>query len=276
MDLLEIENTKNNRHPWELARANFVISLIRQELTKMSLKKVRILDIGCGDMFIADCLADSFENVEIIAVDSNLSKDDIEKFKQINSKKIKVFRTINDFQTENEPLPVRRSRSARPSLRCDNKMDFVLILDVFEHINDEQAFLQQLIDKNIFDNTAVFLITVPSFQSLYCSHDAYLRHFRRYRNSRLVKFFLNNNFIIQDSGYFFITLLFPRLVRVILEKFGLLKKSNGIGQWSGNKMMTFIIKNILIVDCMLMAKLKKIRLKLPGLSNYVICRKPAS
>lgn len=64
-----------------------------------------------------------------------------------------------------------------------HSFDLVVMLDVLEHINDDQAAL--LAVKDLLKPGGVLLVTVPAFQWLYGPHDEELHHHRRYSKATL-------------------------------------------------------------------------------------------
>jgi hypothetical protein len=66
-----------------------------------------------------------------------------------------------------------------------------LLTDVLEHIDDDLAFLKEIVSKA--DPASSFIITVPALMSLWSGHDVYLKHFRRYTKSNL-------RYLVEKSG----------------------------------------------------------------------------
>jgi hypothetical protein len=113
---------------------------------------------------------------------------------------------------------------------------------------------------------------------LFCSHDNFLQHYRRYSNSQIVNLLKTTNYYIIANGYFFFILIFPRLVKIIKEKvFRFIKQNEttgtGLTTWKGNKFVSSFIKNFLLFDYLITSSLLKIKIKVPGLSTFVICKK---
>ncbi len=265
MDLREAINNKNDlnsRHPWELARVEIVKKFIHNTIPNKDTTNFNLIDIGCGDMFVLETLNSHFNFNSVIGIDTALDPSEIillnEKNKNTN---ISVYNDINQVSVN------------------DNKNSIVLLLDVIEHIKNDNVFLSNLIKYNFVNDKTYFIITVPSFQSLYCKHDEYLLHYRRYNNLELVKQLQNHSYKIESNGYLFFSLLFPRLIEVLKEKIFNSKHSKNttqtsLTQWTGNTFITKIIEAILLLDYYILCFLSKIKIKLPGLSNYVICKKP--
>ncbi|CCQ75464.1 putative SAM-dependent methyltransferase (fragment) [Magnetospira sp. QH-2] len=64
-----------------------------------------------------------------------------------------------------------------------DKVTLFTLLDVLEHIENDQAFLADLV--HMAPKGANILITVPAMKSLWSPHDVANHHFRRYEMSEL-------------------------------------------------------------------------------------------
>lgn len=105
----------------------------------------------------------------------------------------------------------------------DHSADTLMLLDVLEHIEDDEKFLM-LLHKKLKTGGKV-IVTVPAFQSLWSSEDDAAGHFRRYRIQEIKQLFSNCGFNIEFASYFMGFLYLPILmIRVWLEKIGVLKK----------------------------------------------------
>tara|TARA_B100000315_G_scaffold114723_1_gene105226 strand:- start:277 stop:756 length:480 start_codon:yes stop_codon:yes gene_type:complete len=151
MDLREAKNV-THRHPWEMSRGASLLHILKE-----GMHEACYADIGSGDLFFAKKLK-QITPKQIYAVDINYKslgkKDNISKLKNLSS------------------IP-------RKSVDC------VLLLDVLEHIKDDEGFVGSLLE--ILKEEGVILITVPAYQFLYSGHDMFLKHFRRYRKKNLIK-----------------------------------------------------------------------------------------
>ena len=58
------------------------------------------------------------------------------------------------------------------------KYDLIIMLDVLEHVEESQNFMDQ-ISRVLVENGSI-VIGVPAYQSLWSNHDIVLKHFRRY------------------------------------------------------------------------------------------------
>lgn len=92
------------------------------------------------------------------------------------------------------------------------KFDFVFLLDVLEHIEDDAMFLMEV--GGLLRANSKVLISVPAFQWLWSDHDRMCNHFRRYSKKYLRKLLESCGYQIEFCSYYS-TILFPL---VILQK----------------------------------------------------------
>ncbi len=255
------ENDKQN-HPWEFARLKVVYDLIEENiLSNSELSKkdsITVLDIGCGDAFFLDTLSKMIPNIKAYAIDTAFTDESIKYFEEkYSNSSIKFYQNIDDANLDNI------------------EADIVLLLDVIEHIEDDVAFLKYLKSKSFIKTNTNFIITIPAFQSLFCSHDHWLGHYRRYNTKMLRNHLQEAGYATKKDGYFFFSLIFPRWLKVQKEK--LIKPNldqvSGIGDWQGGKFSTNLIARFLYLDYSVSKIKRKFGIKLPGLSTYSICRK---
>ena len=82
----------------------------------------------------------------------------------------------------------------------DASIDFAYSLNVFEHIEDDLAALQQLVGKLKAGGT--LLIFVPAWPHLFSEFDASIGHFRRYTRKGLMQLAKAANLQIHKVNYF--------------------------------------------------------------------------
>ena len=159
------------RHPWEQARLSLVDQLIRRHVDLRAGDVV--FDIGCGDTFVAEELARRYPDVQFNAVDSNFTDQLIETLRtRLTVPNVSLFATLESVSV---PKPAA----------------LVLLMDVIEHVPDDVAFLGDIANRSFVGAETRLLITVPSFQSLFSSHDRFLGHYRRYSGRTLRRLFKN-------------------------------------------------------------------------------------
>ena len=88
----------------------------------------------------------------------------------------------------------------------EKKFDLICLLDVLEHIEDDEIAVRSL--RRLLKPGGRTVITVPAYQWMFGRHDTLLHHFRRYSRKRLEVIFSNNNIEIEKLSYFN-TLMLP-------------------------------------------------------------------
>jgi SAM-dependent methyltransferase len=153
----------------------------------------------------------------------------------------------------------------------DNSFGNCLLLDVIEHIADDEAFLKVLNKK--MRKGAKLIISVPAFQCLMSSHDKAVGHFRRYSLKDLKLKLAQSGFLEIGGGYFFSYLFFAVLIfRAAFEKVGFIKaeKSTTNRGHFNNKIIVWCLSLIGKIETWLLLK----NVKIPfGSSLVVIARK---
>ena len=255
---LQISDTGGDKqnHPWEYARSKVVFSILKNHIKKDA--QGSVLDIGCGDVFFLTRFAEKHPNFELVAVDTAfLDKKLMSKIAFENSKyNIRFFDDIRNVTNLQEA-------------------SIVFLLDVIEHIEDDICFLKELSSEAYITSNTIIVITVPAFYSLYCNHDKWLGHYRRYSQTLLKQHITTAGLSYIEGGYFFTSLLFPRSIQKIIDS---LKKSKivnnqGIGNYKGGKVLSFLYEKFLLFDFYFFKIFKFLGIKMPGLSTYVICKK---
>ena len=257
MDLSEI-STNPNRHPWEMSRADFLLSVLDRHL-KLS-PHCELLDVGAGDLFFSEKVHGATE-VRIDAVDSAFDEEGprnqaIQKIKHLHSVLHKRY-------------------------------DAICALDVLEHVENDREFLNLLL--GMLKPGATLLLAVPAFNYLFSNHDRNLRHFRRYRLGSVTRLIdpALGSFEVCEGFYFFHSLFFIRLIQKIVEKmarfFGLAKRPDpesfkSINQWkyAEHHPVTRSLGVILGLDAFLCQWMARFGIKLPGLSLCIVIRKPGA
>lgn len=262
MDLKEARQThaeQQHRHPWELARADVCRRLLMDGVEHFGRRDTRVLDVGCGDGFVARYLVRNHPLLEVHAVDSALS---MPNQGQSDSRSSRVFYYSDAHELQ---LPA-------------HSVGLVLMLDVLEHCEDDRAVLAATVADPRLQTDAAFLLTAPAFDGLHTSHDRFLGHWRRYTAGQLQTLAQNAGLRVLDSGYFFSSLAVLRLGERLLERSRLRRPREGTGltRWHGGRFATRVFRHILFADFQLTRTLHALGINLPGLSCYVICRKPGS
>lgn len=133
---------------------------------------LRILEVGCGDGYGSYLLASSAKSV--LALDADRAT--------INNAKEKYRRRNLEFRYHKFPYG-----------QLDGKFDIIVSLQVIEHINNPQSYLEKIID-HLTDNGILFL-TTPNAPMTSYNENPY--HFHEYSKDELynllTKFFNDIN-----------------------------------------------------------------------------------
>jgi len=261
MDIIEYKMNLGSvkRHPWEIAKLKVIYKLINKIKSNNQLAQSSILDVGCGDLYLIKSLSAKFENVKLLGIDPAFT-DDVVKEIYNDSKKDNIVLTKSLDEMEK---------------RISESIDMVFLFDVIEHIDNDIGSLNELVKSPLISKNTYFIITVPAFNFLFSAHDKFLGHYRRYSNKSLKHNIESAGLEIVDIGYFFFSLIFPRIAIKMIEVFrkNNLKEPRGVSNWQHGKALSNIITHVLYFDFTISNFVKKIfNIKLPGLSNYVICK----
>ncbi len=250
MDLKEAKLGSKKRHPWEKTR----IRALTQILDYLEPTNIRsVLDIGCGDGYAASKIFESADIDRLVGVDSHFSKEQMAAVSNCHPRAV--------FIRELDSL-------------AGQPFDLVLLLDVVEHIADDVKFLQAIVDEQLNDGGHV-LITAPAFGGLFTHHDRFLDHYRRYNRSELQSLIAAAGLKIADGGFLFSSLLPIRVISKVLESFlpTLDSRAKGIADWRHGALTTRTIELILRADNRMLLALRSLKIVLPGLSVWALCKK---
>ena len=195
MDLIEKENVsvdKELNHWWIKTRLLY----IDKSLELIKKKNINIIEYGCGTGQNIFYLANLYKNLSNISslygIDPNLAKDE----------KPTWIKKEGGFFKEDKKIA--------------KKFDFILALDVLEHIEDDNKYLNQWVKK--LNTQGVILIIVPAFPHLWSSHDIKMKHKRRYTKKSLLELTKKLNLKTIRTNYIF-SFMYPinYFLRVLLK-----------------------------------------------------------
>lgn len=115
-------------------------------------------------------------------------------------------------------------------------------------------------------------MTVPAFQSLFTQHDVALNHYRRYRRRKIVDIFKNEGFSVNQSGYFFGSLLPLWVLRLVYERCWQRKTDqefaprSELARWGRGQSVARLFLGALLLSI----SLSRVRIPVPGLSVSLI------
>lgn len=265
MDLREMPGLPARRHPWEVARARFFCKLLVDEGVLSGAS--RVLDVGAGDGYVARELAAALPpGAEVVCVDDHYSEEHLQALKQETGGGSCVHFTRD--------VPERH-------------FDLILLLDVIEHVPDDNALLAGLVRNSLQPGGAV-LVSVPAWQALYTRHDLFLGHYRRYHPADLRRLLARVGVRRSRGGGLFHGLLLPRAAAKLSEVARGSRPSPGIegrgddnagagemgvGGWNHGRALTAAVTAALAADNALSDLAARAGLDLPGLSTWALCRK---
>ncbi|HVG42971.1 MAG TPA: methyltransferase domain-containing protein [Chitinophagaceae bacterium] len=243
MDITELKRQKViTRHPWEIERVQVLIFLMNKYVPRVD----HVADIGGGDAYVLKSLCKKNIGKKFTAVDTAYT---VEVIEHIKDEKCAIH-----FYNE---------------MPANLKADSILLMDVLEHCEDDNALLREA--KDLATEYTTFFITVPAFQQLFSRHDVLLQHYRRYTENSLTALCKRNGFVVKESGYFFSSLLLIRVIQLFLEKLGFTNSKKSIDNWKGGNAITKLFCFFLKLDFFIGRTFSRLGIKLPGLSTYCIC-----
>ncbi len=246
MDIIEIDKNNVHRHPWELSRAGNILSLA----VKTGLK-APLADIGSGDLYFASELK-KVSGSDVTAVDEGYLT-----FKPENPQGLKTFTSVAELS--------------------NGSLGTVFLLDVLEHVKDDEGLLNTLNGKLAVDGKLI--VTVPAYQFLFSEHDVHLKHKRRYNLNTLNGLLKRSGFETYEIFYFFGTLFIARLIQVFLDNAGFkASPEKSISAWKrpADDFLTRFVVFILNADFSICRMLSKLKIRLPGLSLCAVSKKMSS
>jgi 2-polyprenyl-3-methyl-5-hydroxy-6-metoxy-1,4-benzoquinol methylase len=261
MDLVEAKARGfdvGRRHPWERARLALVARLIARHTTLRTGDVV--LDIGCGDTFVVERLARLYPGTRFYAVDNAFTPELIAIYRsRLTVPNVSLFASLDDVPQD------------RPA-------SLVLLMDVIEHVADDVALLGDLMRRPCVGPETCALITVPSYPSLFCSHDRFLGHYRRYSTPTLLVSIAAAQLSAIEAGHLFASLLPVRVLQVLRERLSrsAAEPATGLAMWEGSESRARALAALLELDGRFGLLLLRVGIRIPGLSTFAICRKSAS
>ena len=148
-----------------------------------------------------------------------------------------------------------------------NKYDIIFLLDVLEHIDHDNEFLQSCYFH--MKQGAFLIINVPSIPELFSKYDNAVGHIRRYKKRDLKNLLIKSEFkisLLYYWGFLLIPLLFFRKIMMNLSKQNneeIIKK----GMDTQPKTVTFLINMLKYIE------LKFLRISILGSSLISIVKK---
>lgn len=178
-------------HWWWRSREAAVIQTIGR-LTDLP-EHAKILDVGCGDALSLPVLSSLSKDAQAwgIEIDPNTINPDNPLYHRIYQKPL------------GDPIYDKMS------------FDLITALDVIEHIEDDQAAVDNMM--NMLKPGGWLVITVPAMPMLWTKHDEINIHYRRYKRKSLNRILKHQGQVI-DCRYLYTSLTLPKLALAVLGK----------------------------------------------------------
>lgn len=147
---------------WFVGRRALIAQLLSLTLPNLkSSSSLRLVDIGCGTGANLPMLCETVgESGTVFGFDFSPLALEFARSRLHDSR-------IHLSQGDALRLPIR-----------DSSTDLVTMLDVLEHLSDDQAALTEV--RRILRPGGALVLSVPAYQHLWSAHDEALHHFRRY------------------------------------------------------------------------------------------------
>lgn len=231
LDEFNIFNTVADNHFWFKYRNNILKDVIDSQFRGKS--NLKILDLGCGEGNTIRSLARFNSDFLIVGCD--------------------IF--VEGMELSNVNLPLFQG-DASDNLFVEEQFDIVLLLDVIEHVPDDQKLLNaahKLLKKN-----GLLIVMVPAGLYLWSKFDIISGHFRRYTKKSLLSSINKSSFHVNYITYFMSLILPVYLARALIYRKKAQTDSNAI-QKQNLRLNSFVNTTLLKICQIESFILRKIR-----------------
>lgn len=179
---------------WWFVGKQFLVKTFLKMLSINSIKRDRILDIGCGTGIILK-LSKCFG----VAYGMELSSEAIPFLKQ---------RSLNFIvqADANQSTPFK-----------DNTFSAITCLDVLEHLDNDLSLLKEML--RVCKPGGHVIVSVPALEILWSPHDIALHHKRRYAKQQMLRMIRQLNWKVIKCSYYNTILFLPILAVRKLKTF---------------------------------------------------------
>jgi SAM-dependent methyltransferase len=243
-----------------VARARFFQRLVHERIATGA-RALSVLDVGAGDGYLAGGLLGSLPaGSRVVCSDVNYTETQLTALRS------------------NAPSGLSFAREV-PAER----FDAILLLDVLEHVPDDRALLNELVENSLAPGGFV-LASVPAWQPLFTRHDVALGHYRRYAPAALQTLIASTRLVSVLQGGLFHSLLLPRTLSKLAEVARGIRHApdrevratgeTDAGRWSAGRAASGIVDFALRLDNGVSRVAAAAGASVPGLSTWVLARVP--
>lgn len=202
MEKIEYQRLADREHFywWNVGRRSILEEALRRHLVTNN-QNLDVLDIGCGPG----------GNLLFLERFGFVTGLDISK-EALRLARDKNFKKLVQGSAETLPFP-------------DASFNVVSILDVLEHVNDDEGTLGEI--ARVLKKDGVLLLTVPAHRWLWSRHDEALHHKRRYAAAELRRKIARAGLQRVEMSHFVIPGVPALFVREALRKTGRYLSPNG-------------------------------------------------
>jgi SAM-dependent methyltransferase len=212
--LLKYFNLIEKRHWWWEGRRQ----ILRQSIYPEE-KNLKVLDIGCGTGETLTFLQSYLKSPTLYGIDNSPTA--------IKFAKSRGHKNILKVNAKNLPFKA-------------NTFDYILLLDVIEHLKDDIAILKEA--KRVLKKTGKIIITAPSLQFIWSEHDTAQGHYRRYTRHKIIDISHRAGLTISRISYFNFILSPPIILIRLLSR---LKPFKKLGKYDSDLNFNIAQKNLL-------------------------------
>jgi SAM-dependent methyltransferase len=185
-----------DRHWWFVGRRRLIGAVLDAALPSVERNGRRILDVGCGT---GTMLTELRRFGDVHGVDTEAA-------------------AVEFCHSRGESQVQLASGGGLP--HPDDSFDVVTLLDVIEHVDDDQTLLAEA--RRVIAPGGSLFVTVPAYRWMWGAQDEIAHHKRRYTRAQLRDSLTRAGFRVERASYFN-TILFPpiaaiRLVRRVLPE----------------------------------------------------------
>jgi hypothetical protein len=149
-----------------------------------------------------------------------------------------------------------------------------MLLDVLEHVEDDDRLLRSLVDDHL-EAGGLVLVSVPAWPALFSQHDVALRHHRRYTPRACLTLIEGSGLRVLRSGGLFHCLVVPRVVQKMGQSVGggePMPPPN-LGEWRKGALVSGLVVSALRFDNLCSRLFARAGAQVPGTSFWAISRK---